>query len=366
MPTPKTILCFISSLSGGGAEKQMIELMNGLHEKGYKISLLTYSHNDDYQCPEYIKRYIAYSKNKYFRRLKLIKYLKTIKYDCCISFLGQNNLIACISTLPFKRHKLIVGERNSSSLYNWYHKLLYKLYARTDYIVANSRTKVEFIQQKASNLKPKLRTITNYTNLDIYHPINVPSIDDGFIKVGIFARYIKQKNPLYLAHVAKILKEENYKFKFYWYGNNQLNRNNLSLVTQEYTDLKEFITINGLSDYFILNGFAKDVVQEINRMDIICLPSLFEGFPNAISEGLACGKFIIASNVSAVPDIVEDGVNGFLIDPHNVQSGVDAFIKYSNLPDERKNNITKINREKAEKIFSKERYINSYIELIEN
>jgi teichuronic acid biosynthesis glycosyltransferase TuaC len=69
------------------------------------------------------------------------------------------------------------------------------------------------------------------------------------------------------------------------------------------------------------------LVQYYNTADIFCLPSSNEGLPNVIVESLLCGTPVVASSVGGIPEIIKDGVNGFLIDPKNPESIVQA-LKY--------------------------------------
>ncbi len=56
-----------------------------------------------------------------------------------------------------------------------------------------------------------------------------------------------------------------------------------------------------------------DVVAHLRLADIMLFPSLWEGMPNSLLESLACGIPVIASDAGAIPEVVTDGVEGFVL-----------------------------------------------------
>lgn len=62
-------------------------------------------------------------------------------------------------------------------------------------------------------------------------------------------------------------------------------------------------------------GERDDVPELLSQCDVLVRPSLSEGLPLAVLEAMASGLAVVATRVGGTPELVEDGVTGFLIDP---------------------------------------------------
>lgn len=80
-------------------------------------------------------------------------------------------------------------------------------------------------------------------------------------------------------------------------------------------ELERSIRRAGLLERFFLPGFRKDIQQVFDHIDIFMLPSFTEGLPNVALEAFAAQKPIIASRVGGTPEVVQDGISGFLTAP---------------------------------------------------
>ncbi len=64
-----------------------------------------------------------------------------------------------------------------------------------------------------------------------------------------------------------------------------------------------------------LLGWVDDMPELYRTLDLLVCPSRYEGFGLAAAEAMACGRPVIATHVSSLPEIVQDGVTGLLTPP---------------------------------------------------
>jgi glycosyltransferase involved in cell wall biosynthesis len=99
-------------------------------------------------------------------------------------------------------------------------------------------------------------------------------------------------------------------------------------------------------------------------MDILLMPTVREGFGLAIAEAMACGLPVVASNCSAIPELIDEGKGGFLCPVGDV----DAFAEKINLLADSpilRREMGNYNRAKVEKMFTLDRMASEYQELFE-
>lgn len=126
-----------------------------------------------------------------------------------------------------------------------------------------------------------------------------------FIHVG---RFSKQKNHEMLIPAFIEAHKTHNQIELFLFGEGELEESCREMVTQR-----------NAQDYIHFCGVTGDVYSQLARADVFLLPSLWEGIPITIIEAMGTGLPIIASRVGGVPDMLEDGVSGLLIDPEPEQ-----------------------------------------------
>jgi glycosyltransferase involved in cell wall biosynthesis len=129
-------------------------------------------------------------------------------------------------------------------------------------------------------------------------------VSDGEYVAGYVGRLSAEKGVQYLIEAASILKGKGAQFRMLIIGDGP-KRKELENLTVE----------KGLAREHMFVGFQNDIENWLPVLDVFVLPSLTEGTPMALLEAMAIGLPVIASDVGGVPELVENGVSGFLIPP---------------------------------------------------
>jgi len=93
------------------------------------------------------------------------------------------------------------------------------------------------------------------------------------------------------------------------------------------------------SDFWSAEPFVprKAIIPYYLACDLVFIPSLYDGMPNVLLEAMACGAPVVGSRAGGIPDVVDDGVNGFLFDPGNSIGAAEALARaLSYVPDARR------------------------------
>ena|SRR3990167_588385 len=139
-------------------------------------------------------------------------------------------------------------------------------------------------------------------DLNRYTP--VPEPDD--IHVLFSGRLLKDKGIEEFVEAAKILITKGIKAKFILVGD--VDPGNPSTVKKE-TVLKW--VQKGYVEWW---GYYEDMASILPKINIVCLPSYREGLPKILLEGAACQRALVTTNVPGCREVVEEGVNGLLVE----------------------------------------------------
>jgi len=112
----------------------------------------------------------------------------------------------------------------------------------------------------------------------------------------------------------------------------------------------------GLAERVTLTGRLADIPEVMAALDVLVIPSLWEGFPRSLIEAMACGKPAIAADVGEIPWMIENGKTGFLIPGANQETLLRAMRSALERRAELEG-MGRLARQKAEAEYSIERHV---------
>lgn len=355
------ILCFIDSLGAGGAQRQLVGLAVLLKQKGYDVQVAVYYNNPFYV--EYLKDHdIPYQlipgAASSIKRIPVItRYFKKQKPDWVIAYQESPSTFACLAKLLGGKFKLMVSERSTTQTITWREKLRFFLYRRADWIVPNSYAQERFIKDQYPKLSAKIKTITNYVDLEKFHPAEHHRRETPEIVVA--ASIWEPKNTKGLIESIKLVKERGYRFHVSWYGKTEKRK--------VYTDeCQTLINSYRLDEYISLKDKSSKIDEVYRDADYFCLPSFYEGTPNVICEAMACGLPIICSDVCDNMHYVIEKENGFLFEPNDPIKIANKLEEALLLSDNDYHEFCNNSRKIAINKLSHTHFVAKYMELLEN
>ncbi len=353
------ILCLIEALGSGGAERQISGLAVMLKKEGNDVKVITYFPKDFYrsvlddagvECC-----YLAEAQKRIRRFPVLAKAIKKYKPDAIIAYSPSAAEIACVLKKIGYRFKLIVSERNTTQINSRSEKIKFFCYQWADWVVPNSNMQAKFISSHYPQLVSKMRVITNFVDTDYFSPDDTEKEFGNICKIICVGRDNPQKNQLRFFEAIKLLVDRGTCLHVDWYG---------SFEASYGLRCKDRIEELNLEKYVTLKGETKNVRDEYRKHDVFCLPSIYEGFPNVLCEAMSCGLPVLCSNVCDNPNIVKDGINGFLFNPTNVTEIAERIADFVALGGDNKRRMGEENRKKALYLFSSTSFLQKYKEIL--
>jgi glycosyltransferase involved in cell wall biosynthesis len=222
--------------------------------------------------------------------------------------------------------------------------------------IANcNAVKDKVIQQE--NLPPeKIEVIYNGLDLSEYRQTlkneslrEELGVVNGTLLVGLIANFnFEIKGHIYFLGAAKKILEKVPDAKFVLVGDGPLR--------PRYQEVARELNLNN-NVYFL--GKRTDVPTIISNLDVSVLSSINEGFSNVILESMAASKPVVATKVGGSPEMVTNGVTGYLVPPADSQSMANAIIKLLQNPDEAKT-MGAAGRKIVQEKFTVEAMVKSY------
>ena len=211
-----------------------------------------------------------------------------------------------------------------------------------------------------SSFAPKVAEnaiVTNGSGVDLERFAQQPKqarFANSPVNVLFVGRFLKEKGVFELMDAVREMRSQKVPFEMHLCGDFD-HGNRSSATHDDLTQWKE----EGLVDW---SGQLEDVRDKLAAADMVVLPSYREGTPRSLLEAMAVGRPLVTTDVPGCRNVVQDSVNGFLVDSHDPVMLADAMAKL--IEDENlRERMGHASRELAEAVFDEREVIRQTVEV---
>jgi glycosyltransferase involved in cell wall biosynthesis len=218
------------------------------------------------------------------------------------------------------RTPVIISSRRYLADLEWYRpwkdKVLSIIYRRSTFVVVNSQAVKTLLANRYRGLREeKIHVIYNGVDVDHFAAARaerqrlLPDVAGNRQLIAVLANmYSPTKGHSHLITAAQSLCRSIPEVLFLMIGDGS-----------ERPRLQEQVSELGLEKHFLFLGRRKDIAELLACCQLAVLPSETESLPNAVLEVMSAGLAVAATSTGGTLEIIDGGVNGLLVPPHNPQ-----------------------------------------------
>ena len=263
-----------------------------------------------------------------FNVLKIVK-----KVDIVIFFIGGANFPAICIVKLFRKKAVIANTGSAAQSAVWIYKnnkvfvqiisILEKLgYDFSDRIVIDNFNLVKYfvLEKYIDKISIADEHFVNFDNFKISKSFH----ERGNI-IGYIGRLSEEKGIMVFVKSIPLVINRLDRFLFIVGGDGPKREEVVRFLDQE--KLTDKVKLVG----WIPNG---KITEYLNELTLLVVPSYTESMPNIILEAMACGTPVLANHVGGIPDVITDGINGFMMadnSPECISENINRVLNYPNL-----------------------------------
>ena len=323
-------VCFVlPSLNGGGAERAAVQILNGLDPNQWDRSMFLFAREGPYlaEVDPSIVITSADTASRWGRWRALRSFVARERPDLVMAFLSFFSALSAVRA-AHTRAKVVFNLQTPMSAfltdadYHWrrsWHKAAFAAvarvgYAAADLIIATSHGVARDLTTTFGIDPDHIRVLANPVDVDrvraaIAEPIDAAILPPGDAPLIVAAgRLAEAKNyPLMIDAFAML--RQRMPARLCILGQGELEG-----------ELLQLIVARGLSGAVSLAGFQANPWKYIAKADVFLLTSRYEGFGNVLIEAMALAVPVVATASAGTRDIVDQEVDGLLVDSHTPEA----------------------------------------------
>jgi glycosyltransferase involved in cell wall biosynthesis len=310
-PIKINITFALPNLLAGGAERVFSYVAQNIDQNQFNVTLLIVGFSKDASYDVKNIKLVFLEKPRVKDGIfALYHYLRNNKPDIFVSAIGHLNLVVAYMSVFFPKIKFIAREvtvlsldaaffstkKKKFNILSLVNKHRFNLF---DKIICQSQDMLEDIKM-SYNIKGDRMVVINNPVTDSFQ-LKKPQTKSAVRQYITIGRLSKEKG---YERIIRILSRINIPFHYTIIGSGREKDSIFALI-------EKF----GLTDKVTHIDFTKDVSKYLSKSDFFLQGSYFEGFPNCLIESCSVGTPVLAFKApGGTKEIIEDGVNGFLVD----------------------------------------------------
>ncbi|WP_421654655.1 glycosyltransferase [Leptothermofonsia sp. ETS-13] len=332
-PNPR-ISFFLPALAGGGAERAMLHLAQGLAERGFPTDLVLAKAEGDYLSHVSASVRVVDLKSRspvvVSKTIALRRYLQQEQPAVLFSALDilssaiwaqrlagvSTRIVMCVQThlsRQFRNHQPNTMGKVRPLLVRWF-------YPWADAIVAASRGVAEDVSEMTGVPIDRIQVI--------YNPVVTPEVLQN-MQARINHPWFAPGEPPVILGVGRLVSQKDFPTLIDAFAQLRQQRAVRLMILGEGEDrpqLEAQIRQLGLEQDVALPGFVENPYAYMAHAQVFALSSIFEGFGNVVAEAMATGTSIVSTDCESGPaEILMDGKYGKLVPVGDARALADAI-----------------------------------------
>ncbi len=313
-PTPIRLVILLQDLEFGGTQRYVINLLRDMNRNIFSPELWLLRGGDDLLSE--VQRtgvklvYMSHSKHTVWPSsiLRLLKHL----------LVNPPKILYTLTVVPNIWGRILGKITPVATIISGYRNLLPKqheewLWPLSDLIICNAEALKKSMVSKKSIPTGRIKVIPNGVDPDIFWPDS--SQKSSFPSILFAGRLVVEKGLPTLIDSFGVILAKLPQAELTIVGNGPFEKTiKAKIVAESLTNIKCYSGSGEINPFF-------------RRAWVFAIASISEGSPNVILEAMAAGLPIIATRVGGIPELVEDGKTGFLVDPGDSAAFAAAVIK---------------------------------------
>lgn len=357
------LLFCIDHFGPGGAQRQLVALARGLHERGHQVEFFVYHPHIRHFAPQVEELGIAVHGVRKAGKLSpgpvlaLARLIRRTRPDGVLAYLPTPAVYAELASLATRGVPLVVSERFMYTRMSPLVRAQQELHRLASWITVNSHHQRERMEHLFPWMRSRVSTIYNGVDLEAFAPApeGPRPAGDSAPRLLVVSSTARKKNALGLARALDVLARRGRELPLVrWAGvptsaEDEAAKHEVNAVLEA----------AGVADRWEWLGKRGDVPDLMRSHDALVHPAFFEGLPNAICEALASGLPVLASDVCDHPRLVGDD-RGLLFDPASPEAIADALERFAATSSAERLAMAYAARAFAERELNLKRYTQEY------